>query len=175
MLIDDSVIQTEIDKMIADSIPGFNCGKIDWIAQIKNVSAVIVRAYPPVYPPPQSGRIWVDTAGWRAYMATGTTYITDRSILWVLGWALSPGGVAVGNTSWNLVTYTWFGYDNATWIFSAPIADLATELRVGHQKVVGARQAAIADASGWLTVDTEARAALNDLLAKLRTHGIIAT
>jgi hypothetical protein len=36
-------------------------------------------------------------------------------------------------------------------------------------------QAAIADASGGSTVDTEARAALNDLLAKLRTLGLIAT
>jgi hypothetical protein len=36
-------------------------------------------------------------------------------------------------------------------------------------------QAAIADASGGATVDTEARAALNDLLAKLRTLGLIAT
>jgi hypothetical protein len=37
------------------------------------------------------------------------------------------------------------------------------------------QQAAIADASGGSTVDTEARAALNDLLAKLRTLGLIAT
>jgi predicted mannosyl-3-phosphoglycerate phosphatase (HAD superfamily) len=36
-------------------------------------------------------------------------------------------------------------------------------------------QAAISDASGGSTVDTEARAALNDLLAKLRTLGLIAT
>lgn len=38
-----------------------------------------------------------------------------------------------------------------------------------------ARQAAIADAAGGATVDAEARTALNDLLAKLRTINIITT
>ncbi len=52
---------------------------------------------------------------------------------------------------------------------------LGTSLYVGATKVVGAQGAAVADATGGATVDTEARAALNDLLAKLRTHGLIAT
>ena len=37
------------------------------------------------------------------------------------------------------------------------------------------RQAAIADASGGVVIDSEARTALNDLLAKLRTINVIAT
>lgn len=37
------------------------------------------------------------------------------------------------------------------------------------------QQAAIADAASGSTVDAEARTALNDLLAKLRTLGLIAT
>jgi hypothetical protein len=40
-------------------------------------------------------------------------------------------------------------------------------------EVVGTAMAAIADATGGATVDTEARAALNDLLAKLRTKGLL--
>lgn len=52
-------------------------------------------------------------------------------------------------------------------------ADLA-QLHINGQKVVSARQAAVADASGGSTVDTEARAAINALLARLRTHGLIA-
>jgi hypothetical protein len=36
------------------------------------------------------------------------------------------------------------------------------------------RQAAVADASGGATVDTQARTAINTLLARLRTHGLIA-
>lgn len=45
---------------------------------------------------------------------------------------------------------------------------------IGGNKVVGSRQAAVADAAGGVVIDAEARAALNDLLAKLRTHGLIA-
>lgn len=40
-------------------------------------------------------------------------------------------------------------------------------------EVVGTAMAAIADATGGATVDAEARAALNDLLAKLRTKGLL--
>jgi hypothetical protein len=47
--------------------------------------------------------------------------------------------------------------------------------RINGTAVVGARGAAVADASGGSTVDTEARAALNALLARVRTHGLIST
>lgn len=42
-------------------------------------------------------------------------------------------------------------------------------------KVVGAQGAAVANAAGGATVDAEARAAINALLARVRTHGLIAT
>jgi hypothetical protein len=42
-------------------------------------------------------------------------------------------------------------------------------------KVVGAQGAAVADATGGIVIDAEARTALNALLARLRTHGLIAT
>lgn len=108
-------------------------------------------------------------------MSTATNAITDWSILWVLGWAIGDKQVAVGNTSGNLVSYSAFWYDTATGIHAFPIGDASTEYRVGHTKVVGAQWASVADASGWLTVDTEARTAINTLLARLRAHGIIAT
>ena len=41
--------------------------------------------------------------------------------------------------------------------------------------VVGTQGAAVSDASGGSTVDVEARAAINDLLARCRAHGLIAT
>lgn len=46
-----------------------------------------------------------------------------------------------------------------------------------HQnvKVVGGQGAAVADAAGGATIDAEARTAINTLLARLRTHGLIAT
>lgn len=47
--------------------------------------------------------------------------------------------------------------------------------QVNDVQVVGAQGAAVADASGGSTVDTECRAQLNALLARLRAHGLIAT
>jgi hypothetical protein len=47
--------------------------------------------------------------------------------------------------------------------------------KVNNVAVVGAPGAAVADAAGGGNVDTEARAALNALLARLRAHGLIAT
>jgi len=46
---------------------------------------------------------------------------------------------------------------------------------VAGTQVVAAQGAAVSDASGGATVDTEARAAINALLARCRAHGIIAT
>lgn len=46
-------------------------------------------------------------------------------------------------------------------------------LQIGGDQVVGTRAAAIADASGGATVDTEARVALNALLSAIRSHGLI--
>ena len=46
-------------------------------------------------------------------------------------------------------------------------------LFVGSSQVVTNQQGAVADASGGVVIDAEARTALNSLLAKLRTHGLI--
>lgn len=54
-------------------------------------------------------------------------------------------------------------------------ADLDTGYAVGGQQVAGARQSAISDASGGTTVDSEARTAINALLAACRSHGLIAS
>ena len=48
-----------------------------------------------------------------------------------------------------------------------------SEVIVGGQKVIGARGAAIASATGGSTVDIEARAVINEILAGLRAHGLI--
>lgn len=47
-------------------------------------------------------------------------------------------------------------------------------LLISGTQVVAARQAAVADAAGGATVDAQARTAINTLLARLRTHGLIA-
>ena len=51
----------------------------------------------------------------------------------------------------------------------------AAKLTVGGNQVVGARQAAVPDPTGGPTIDTEARAAIAAILARLRLHGLIAT
>lgn len=48
-------------------------------------------------------------------------------------------------------------------------------IRISGINVLGAQGASIADASGGANADAEARTALNALLARLRTHGLIAT
>jgi len=47
--------------------------------------------------------------------------------------------------------------------------------KVNGTQVLGAQGAAVADASGGSIQDAEARTALNTLLARMRTHGAIAT
>jgi hypothetical protein len=51
----------------------------------------------------------------------------------------------------------------------------ASSVAVGGQQVVGPRAAAIANPSAGTVIDTQARSAVNAILAALRTHGLIAT
>jgi hypothetical protein len=51
----------------------------------------------------------------------------------------------------------------------------AAKVSVGGNQVVGARLAAVADPAGGATVDAEARAAIADILSRLRSHGLIAS
>lgn len=52
--------------------------------------------------------------------------------------------------------------------------DVSSRYEVAGIKVVGAQGAAVPDAVGGVTIDVEARAALNALLARCRAHGLIA-
>lgn len=74
--------------------------------------------------------------------------------------------VLVGNKTNSTDSYYQVGSD----------ANLASGkvLRVNDTAVIGAQGLAVANATGGATVDTEARAALNALLARLRAHGLIA-
>jgi hypothetical protein len=51
--------------------------------------------------------------------------------------------------------------------------DVSSHYAVAGTQVVTSQQAAIPDAAGGIVVDTEARTALNALLAALRIHGLI--
>ena len=54
-------------------------------------------------------------------------------------------------------------------------ADAAALLDNPDDTLIIGQGAAVADASGGATVDTEARTAINDLLTELRSLGVIAT
>lgn len=142
MQIDPNLIDQEMQKLLSEQVFGFTMSKLDALQQVKNVTAVIVRAYAPNVIPPQTGWIWVDTAGGKSYMSTGTAAISDWSVLGTLGGSVADKKIAVGNSAGNLVSYTAFGYDTATGIITFPIANAATEYRVSNTKVVGARQTA---------------------------------
>jgi hypothetical protein len=93
----------------------------------------------------------------------GAGTVTDNALARFDGTAgrtLQNSGVAVDDS------------DNMTGLATA---DAATGYKVAGTQVVGAQGAAVADASGGATIDTEARAALNALLARARAHGLIAT
>lgn len=69
-----------------------------------------------------------------------------------------------------------FDFSSALWQIEDPLnINDSLGLRVQGTKVVGAQGALIADASGGAVIDSEARTAINALLARLRTHGLIAT
>ena len=49
----------------------------------------------------------------------------------------------------------------------------AGKLMIGGQQVVGARGAAVATPQGGSVVDLEARAAINAIIERLRSHGLV--
>jgi len=51
----------------------------------------------------------------------------------------------------------------------------AAKVSIGGDQVVGPRLAAVTDPDGGTTIDAEARAVIAAILARLRTHGLIAT
>lgn len=54
MQFDPNAIDIELQKLLGDQVFGFTMGKLDAIQQVKNVTAVVVRAYAPNVVPPQT-------------------------------------------------------------------------------------------------------------------------
>ena len=130
-----------MEALMQQVVYGFNSAKLDWIMMVKNVWAVLVRQTVPTTPPPSSWWIWIDTVWWKSYMATGTSSVTDRSILWNLWWSVVPWAVAIWN-GWGLTSYSDLTYTSATSLLYTKIFNALTEYRVGGTKVVWARQTA---------------------------------
>jgi hypothetical protein len=94
---------------------------------------------------------------------SGTLAVTGATTL--TGLLTANGGITLGdaqNIAFNTTTGTKIG--------------TATTQKIGFWNATPVvQQSAVADASGGVVIDAEARTALNSLLAKLRTLGIIAT
>lgn len=119
---------------------------------------------PPAAPVP--GQSWIvapsasgDWAGHggdiAAFQAGGWSFLLPRE--GCLAWVRDEGRFAIR-------THT--GWRSDAWP--------AGGVEVGGARVVGSQQAAIATPSGGMTVDAEARMAIEAILAALRTHGLIA-
>jgi hypothetical protein len=114
---------------------------------------------------PASGQCWIVAAG-----ATGDWSGRDDAIAgWSdNGWRFAPP--APGWSAWVIDRDRTMRFGGSGWA-DDPVRD--DGYFVGDERVLAARQAAIADPSGGTTVDSEGRAALAALLAALRTHGLI--
>ena len=119
-------------------------------------------AAPPVAPVP--GQSWIVAAG-----ATGDWAGRDGQLATFTegGWrfvAPQPGMAA-----WNKQVGLWSIFDGTLWSDGALPAKA---LIANGQQVVGPRRPAIASPSGGATIDLEARAAINELIATFMSHGL---
>jgi len=128
MLLIENKQKEKIDKLMTQIVYWFNSWKLDWISQIKNVTAVVVRNYAPNIVPPQTWWIWVDPLHWKSYISVWVSAVSDWSLLWVLwGW-IGDTNIAVWNASWNITSYTTLWFINATWILYTPNIAVNTNL-----------------------------------------------
>ena len=98
-------------------------------------------------------------------------------------WAGKPQYVAAFTSAgWRLLPpqegMTFYVRSTAVWaVFRAGAWELGqmrgSSLLIDGEQVVGSRAAAIASTSGGTTVDSEARAAIDQILVALRQHGLI--
>lgn len=77
----------------------------------------------------------------------------------------------IGMTIWSVADNQPVRYTSSGW----QIGQLsASSVTIGGNQIVGARLAAVASPTGGATVDTEARGAIESILSRLHTHGLIA-
>jgi hypothetical protein len=103
---------------------------------------------------------------------TGNTFSLDGTLVVANG---GTGATTAAGARANLGAAASGVNVDITQLNGASQVDVSGEYKVSGVQVVTAQQAAVPDASGGVTVDTEARAAINSLLAALRIHGLIDT
>lgn len=126
-----------------------------------------VEGAPLAEPPgaPETGQGWIVDAG-----GTGAWAGRDDSLaVWTsAGWRfVAP---APGMLAWNKSEGVWLSWSGSAWRGSELVA---TALEIDGQQVVGPRLPEVPSPSGGTIIDTEARDAIDALIATLKTHGLI--
>ena len=118
---------------------------------------------PPVSP--AEGVVWIVAAG-----ATGDWAGHDDALAQFIGGVWAFHTPLEGWSVWLKAQELATRYDGTGWVTGVITA---SSVEIGGDQILTARQPAIADATGGATIDAEARAALNALLAACRAHGLI--
>jgi hypothetical protein len=138
--------------------------------QILDIVAALTVEEPPRADPPPSpvlGASYIVDAG-----ATGDWTGMSQSVA-----AFTSGGWRFVEPLEGMAAYvksssTWALYRAGAWELGIL---RGSSVEVDGQQVVASRAAAIASATGGTTIDTEARGAIDEILAALRHHGLIET
>lgn len=132
------------------------------------VQPVVQAVAPPTVPAtPALGQCWIVGVG-----AAGAWAGRDGALAaWTAGgWRFVAA--FEGMTAWSIADAMVVMRRGAAWI----IGEInARQIRIDDVRVLTVRQPAIATPAGGTVVDGESRAAITDILAVLRTHGLIAT
>ena len=77
----DNGVDKELEVLANEQEYWFTTSKLDGIAQVKNVTAVVVRWYAPNIPSPQVWWMWVDTSTNKVYVAYWTTSVSEWALM----------------------------------------------------------------------------------------------
>lgn len=114
---------------------------------------------------PAAGQCWIVAAEAEGDWAGKT----DCLAVWTSGGWRFIAPVA-GMLAWNKSASVWMRWTGASW--SAGTLP-ATALVIGGQQVVGPRLPEVPSPSGGTVIDVEARAAVDGVIATLKSHGLM--
>ena len=122
-------------------------------------------ATPPASPLP--GQCWI--------VPSGGSDAWDGRDQQIAGWTVNGWRFIAPRIGWSCQVLDRghsLRFDGSIWLDEGTRED---GFYVANERIIGPREAPIANPDGGSTIDTEARDAINGLLSCLRSHGLIAT
>jgi len=153
------IISTQSQKEVTHNLA---LNRLDALVQSAAETAIL--STPPVSP--FEGGLWIVAAA-----ATGAWATHDNELAQYIGGAWQFYVPFEGMTIWLKDENLHMQYRAGLW---AKGLVTASKIEISGLQIVGPQQLAIAGPLGGVTIDAEARAALNSLLAACRIHGLIA-